>query len=68
MELLMEYRDIFAWSYDEMPGLDPKVAVHQLAVKYGARPVKQTQRRFCPELISQIEVEVNKLIQNRFHS
>ena len=66
MELLMEYRDIFAWSYDEMPGLDPRVAVHQLAVKHGARPVKQTQRRFRPELISQIEAEVNKLIQAGF--
>jgi hypothetical protein len=49
-----------------MPGLDPRVAVHQLAVKHGARPVKQTQRRFRPELISQIEVEVNKLIQAGF--
>jgi hypothetical protein len=66
MELLMEYRGIFTWSYDEMPGLDPRVVVHQLAVKHGVRPVKQTQRRFCPELISQIEVEVNKLIQAGF--
>jgi hypothetical protein len=49
-----------------MPGLDPRVAVHQLAVKHGARPVKQTQRCFRPELISQIEVEVNKLIQAGF--
>ncbi|KAA0054408.1 uncharacterized protein E5676_scaffold2750G00330 [Cucumis melo var. makuwa] len=24
MSLLTEYRDIFAWSYKEMPGLDPK--------------------------------------------
>jgi hypothetical protein len=66
MDLLMEYQDIFDWSYDEMPGLDLRVAVHQLAVKHGARPVKQTQRRFHPELISQIEVEVNKLIQAGF--
>uniref|UniRef100_A0A6N2MMH1 Retrotransposon gag domain-containing protein n=1 Tax=Salix viminalis TaxID=40686 RepID=A0A6N2MMH1_SALVM len=66
MELLMEYRDIFAWSYDEMPGLDPRVAIHQLAVKHGARPIKQTQRRFRPELVSQIEAEVNKLIQAGF--
>jgi hypothetical protein len=28
MELLMEYRDIFAWSYNEMLGLDPKVIVY----------------------------------------
>ncbi|XP_070019971.1 uncharacterized protein [Nicotiana sylvestris] len=63
VELLKEYRDVFAWSYKEMPGLDPKVAVHHLAVKKGARPVKQAQRCFRPELIPSIEAEVNKLIE-----
>ena len=27
-ELFLDYKDVFAWSYKEMPGLDPKVAVH----------------------------------------
>ncbi|KAA0059903.1 uncharacterized protein E5676_scaffold184G001190 [Cucumis melo var. makuwa] len=66
MSLLTEYKDIFAWSYKEMPGLDPKVAVHHLAIKPGYRPIKQAQRRFRPELIPQIEVEVNKLIEAGF--
>ncbi|KAL0299441.1 UNVERIFIED_CONTAM: hypothetical protein Sradi_6603900 [Sesamum radiatum] len=61
--LLHEFKDVFAWSYKEMPGLDPKVAVHHLSVKKGARPVKQGQRRFRPELIPLIEGEVNKLIE-----
>ena len=51
-ELLLEYKDVFAWTYKEMPGLDPKVAVHRLAVKPEARPIKQTQRRFRTELLS----------------
>ena len=63
MDILKEYMDVFGWSYKEMPGLDPKVAVHQLAVKNGARPVKQAQRRFRPELVPLIENEVNKLIE-----
>ncbi|XP_060194933.1 uncharacterized protein LOC132624123 [Lycium barbarum] len=66
MEILKEYRDVFAWSYKEMPGLDPKVAVHHLAVKNGARPVKQAQRHFRPDLIPSIENEVNKLIEAGF--
>ncbi|XP_070010814.1 uncharacterized protein [Nicotiana sylvestris] len=36
IELLKEFRDVFAWSYKEMPDLDPKVAVHHLAVRNGA--------------------------------
>ncbi|XP_057461067.1 uncharacterized protein LOC130751463 [Actinidia eriantha] len=66
IELLSECKDVFAWSYKEMPGLDPKVAVHNLAVKRGVRPIKQAQRRFRPELIPKIETEVNKLIEADF--
>ncbi|XP_019236645.1 PREDICTED: uncharacterized protein LOC109216878 [Nicotiana attenuata] len=49
-----------------MPGLSPKVAVYHLGIKSGTRPVKQSQRMFRPELVPQIEVEVNKLIEAGF--
>ena len=35
IELLSEYKDVFAWSYKEMSGLNPKVFVHNLVVKRG---------------------------------
>ncbi|KAF7142225.1 hypothetical protein RHSIM_Rhsim05G0112700 [Rhododendron simsii] len=38
-DLLFEYRDVFAWTYKEMPGLSPKVAVHHLGIRHGARPL-----------------------------
>ncbi|KAG9447539.1 hypothetical protein H6P81_013667 [Aristolochia fimbriata] len=63
---LQEYRDVFAWNYTEMPGLDSKVAVHKLAVHPVVRPVKQTQRRFLSELVPEIEKEVDKLIAANF--
>ncbi|XP_070022285.1 uncharacterized protein [Nicotiana sylvestris] len=66
IELLKEFRDVFAWSYKEIPGLDTKVAVHHLAVKNGARPVKQAQRHFRPDLVPLIETEINKLIEDGF--
>ncbi|KAL0290010.1 UNVERIFIED_CONTAM: hypothetical protein Sradi_7059400 [Sesamum radiatum] len=51
---------------EEMPEVNPKVVVHHLSVKKGARPVKQDQRRFRPKLIPLIEGEVNKLIEVSF--
>ncbi|KAG9442520.1 hypothetical protein H6P81_018374 [Aristolochia fimbriata] len=66
MSLLREYRDIFTWNYTEMPGLDPRVAVHKLAVHPSIRPVKQSQRRFRLELVLEIEREVDKLIAANF--
>ena len=49
-----------------MLGLDPKVAVYHLAAKKNIRPIKQAQRQFHPDLISQIENEVNKIIEASF--
>ncbi|GKV14736.1 hypothetical protein SLEP1_g25561 [Rubroshorea leprosula] len=66
VQLLTEYKDVVAWSYKEMPGLDSKVAVHRLAVKHRVCPVKQLQRHFCPNLIPQIEAKVDKLIEAGF--
>ncbi|XP_050150514.1 uncharacterized protein LOC126625466 [Malus sylvestris] len=65
-QLLSEYKDIFAWTYKEMPRLDPVIVVHHLAVKPGTRPIKQTQRRYRSELIPQIEAEIDKLIKAGF--
>ncbi|KAG9442517.1 hypothetical protein H6P81_018371 [Aristolochia fimbriata] len=66
MLLLREYRDIFAWNYTEMPGLDPRVVVHKLAVHPSIGTVKQSQRGFRPELVPEIEKEVDKLITTNF--
>ena len=49
-----------------MPGLNPRVVVHQLAVKNGSHPVKQAQRHFRPDLVPLIENEANKLIETNF--
>ena len=34
-ELLLEYKDVFAWMYKEMPSLSLKVVVHHLDIKHG---------------------------------
>ena len=33
--LLKEYIDVFAWTYDEMPGLDPGLVIHALNIDPG---------------------------------
>ena len=36
--------------------------MHRLNIKPDAKPVKQQQRGFCPDIMEAIEVEVHKLI------
>ena len=38
--LLRSYLDVFAWSYEDMPGLDPTIVQHHLPILPHARPVK----------------------------
>jgi len=45
-KLLSKYKDVYAWSYKEMLGLDPKVVAYHLSIKKGVSPKKQPQRRF----------------------
>ena len=40
IQMLHEYIDIFAWSYEDMPGLDTDVVVHRLPMKEGCAPIK----------------------------
>ncbi|KAK4390189.1 hypothetical protein Sango_2082200 [Sesamum angolense] len=63
---LGEHKDVFAWTYKEMLGLDLKFSVHHLSIKYGTHPVKKSQRVLGPNLISRVETKINKLINTGF--
>jgi len=43
ISLIRECIDVFAWSYEDMPGLNPQVTIHRLNIKMDAKPVKQQQ-------------------------
>ena len=64
--LLQKYRDVFAWTYDEMSGLDPGLVVHSLNVDPGIRPVVQLTRVFHIEVEAQIVQKVKKLLTAGF--
>ena len=60
--LLKEFKDVFAWDYSEMPGLDPGLVVHMLNVDLEAKPIAQPARIFHTEMERQIVKEVQKLL------
>jgi hypothetical protein len=53
---------VFAWSPSDMPGIPREVAEHSLDIRTGARPVKQSLRRFDEEKRRAIGEEVHKLL------
>ncbi|KAA3472692.1 gag/pol polyprotein [Gossypium australe] len=58
--LLQEYKDVFAWSYQDMPGLNEDVVVHRLLLKPECKPIQQKLRRMRPGMLLKIKEEVKK--------
>jgi hypothetical protein len=58
--ILHEYTDVFAWSYEDMPGLNTNIVVHKIPLKEGCKPVKQKLRRAHPDTWIKVKVELEK--------
>uniref|UniRef100_A0A2N9I7D6 Integrase catalytic domain-containing protein n=1 Tax=Fagus sylvatica TaxID=28930 RepID=A0A2N9I7D6_FAGSY len=67
INLLKEYQDVFAWKYDEMPGIDPGLVAHSLNVEPGTKPVVQPARTFHTEVEAQITSRSEEIACCRFH-
>ena len=46
---LKENQELFAWSYEDMPGIDSLVMVHRLNVSPSSPPIRQKRRVFAQE-------------------
>ena len=66
IDLLKEYKDVFAWDYEEIPGLDPKVITQKLNVDPKAMLVKQPARKYRLDVEEKINAKLNKLLKARF--
>ncbi|KAH9698780.1 protein kinase domain-containing protein [Citrus sinensis] len=66
VKCLQSHADIFAWSHEDMPGIDRRVACHKFAIRKGARPVRQKMRCFNQERYEAINAEVEKLLKAGF--
>ena len=66
MALFKEFRDIFAWSYEEMSGIDPSIMVHEIKTYPTAKPIKKKLRQFHLQKPTAIKAEIEKLLKAGF--
>ena len=64
--MLKEYEDVFAWSYQDMSGLNTSLITHKLAIDPTIRLVKQAARNFSNEIQIQIKKVIEKLSEAGF--
>ena len=68
IDQLRSYLDVFSWSYEDMPGLDPIIVQNHLPILPHARPVKQKLRRLHPRWSLQVKEEIQKQLSVGFLS
>ena len=59
-------QDVFTWSHEDMPGIDPSVIVHRLNVNPASSPIRQKKRVFAQKRDKAITEEVRKLLEAGF--
>ena len=57
---------MFSWSYEEIPGIDPAIVVHEIKTYLDAKLVRQRLRQIHPQKDVAIKVEVEKLLKVGF--
>lgn len=63
MSLLREFRDVFAWDYSDMKGLDPQFYQHKIHLKPDAR---QQRYRMNLHVAKQVKEELDRLLRVGF--
>ena len=64
--LLIEFKEVFAWSYEDMPGIDTYIVQHCIPTNPTMKLVKQKLRRMKPKWTLKIKEEVEKLYNAGF--
>ena len=68
IDLLRSYLDVFSWSYEDMPGLNPFIVQHHLPIRPHVRPVKQKLRRLHLRWSLQVKEKIKKQLNVGFLS
>ena len=63
---LKQHQEVFAWTYEDMPGLDPKLVEHRLVLKPDCKPIKQKLRKMDPRVAPQVKEGLEELLKAGF--
>ncbi|KAM1136744.1 hypothetical protein ACFX2B_034427 [Malus domestica] len=62
ISFLQENTDVFAWSYEDMPGIiSPDIICHRLSIDPKTKPVRQKRRSYDTKRCEAMKAEVEKL-------
>jgi ribonuclease HI len=62
VKLFKEFKDVFAWTYDDLKTFDPNIIQHVIPMKPQTLPFQQKLRKMHPKLEPTVQKELNKLL------
>ena len=65
-DLLRQYKDVFAWSFEDMKGLDPVFYHHQINLHKDTMSLQQRRYILNPNYAVKVKEEINKLLRVGF--
>ncbi|CAM6093881.1 unnamed protein product [Calypogeia fissa] len=61
-DLLGEYTDVFAWTHENLIGVNPLLGEHSIDLMLGARSIRQRQHRMNPVYSLMVKEELDRLL------
>ncbi|KAL3696451.1 hypothetical protein R1sor_010527 [Riccia sorocarpa] len=65
-KLLRDYSRVFAWTYEDMKGVPPKICQHKIKLLPSAKPLVQRPYRMNPNYAETVKKEIEKLKEADF--
>jgi hypothetical protein len=65
-ELLLKFKDVFAFTYKDMKGIPPHICEHKIELQPEAKPVRQMRYRMNPNYAAKVKEEIDKYLEARF--
>jgi hypothetical protein len=65
-DLFKEFHEVFFWTYEEMPDIDPRIVEHEIMTYLDAKPVRQKLCPMNPNKATYIKAKVEKILQASF--
>ena len=62
VKLFKEYKDIFAWTYEDLKTFDTSIMQHVIPLEKEAKPYQQMLRKMHPSLEPLVKKELNKML------
>ena len=65
-DLVLEFIDVFAWSYTDLKGMPPEIVQHTIPLFPDSKPIRQLQRRMNPRMQLIVKAVLEQLLQAGF--